>query len=241
MSLSVPQAPGRFPETRWSRILRQREDTVERRRAIEDICRSRWRALYVYARRRGLSESEAEDAVQGLLLRLVEQDFLARLDPERGRLRSYLMRALDHYLQNRHQERKALKRGGGALPRSLDSLEAELATSTRDPAQAYDREWALDVFERALKELESELEAGDRQGPVTVIRELFRFGEVEAYESLSARHSMSVPQLKSFVHRSKRRFRALLLRELLDTVVDEAEAERELHELLACLAEAPSP
>jgi len=230
-----PLANGRFPETRWSRILRQRADTSERQRALEDICRSRWRALYVYARRRGLSSNEAEDAVQGLLVRLLEQDFLERLDPERGRLRSYLLRAFDHYLQNRRQEQRALKRGGGALSRSLESVEAELAASSEDPTRAYDRAWALDVFERALGELEAELREGDRQGPLSIIERLFRFGEVEAYEALAAEHAMSVSQLKSFVYRSKRRFRALLLRELTDTVVSAEEAESELSELLACL------
>ncbi|MFZ5889438.1 MAG: RNA polymerase sigma factor [Myxococcota bacterium] len=235
MSSADPPIPAHFPETRWSRILRQREDTLERRRALEDIYSSRWRALYVYARRRGLAVAEAEDAVQGLLTRLLEQDFLARLDPERGRLRSYLLRAFDHYLQNQKQERRALKRGAGAIPKSLESLEVDLASSSQDPARAYDREWALDVFERALRELESELGAGERQGPAEVIRELFRFGEVEPYEQLAARHGMSVSQLKSFVHRSKRRFRALLLRELSDTVSSADDTERELNDLLACL------
>lgn len=215
--------------------MRQREDTIERRRALEDICRSRWRPLYVYARRRGLDAFEAEDAVQGLLIRLLEQDFVKRLDPDRGKLRSYLLRALDHYLQNRAEEQRALKRGGGALPRNLESVELALASSSEDPARAYDREWALDVFERALGELEAELAAGDRRGPVAVIQKLFRFGDAEGYEALAADHGMSVTQLKSFVHRSKRRFRALLLRELGDTVSTVEEAESELRDLLACL------
>ena len=238
--MSVFESPHRCPETRWSRILRQPGDSFERRRLLEDIVSSRWRALYVYARRRGLAPSDAEDAVQALLTRLLEQDFLERLDPERGRLRNYLLRAFDHYLQNHRQEQRALKRGGGAAPKSLESVELELASSSEDPERAYHREWALDVFERALNELTRELSEGERNGPAEVIRELFRFGELPSYDELAVRYGMSVAQLKSFVHRSKRRFRALLLRELSDTVTDAQHAETELNELFGYLSRTSS-
>jgi RNA polymerase sigma-70 factor (ECF subfamily) len=238
--VSLAPSAHRFPETRWSRILRQRQGSLERRRLLEDVIGCRWRALYVYARRRGLTPSDAEDAVQGLVTRLLEHDFLSRLDPERGRLRSYLLSAFDHYLKNRHQAESAQKRGGPAAKKSLDSVEAELASSSLDPERAYHREWALGVFERALEELTRELAEGERQGPAEVIRELFRFGELQSYEEHALQHAMTVPQLKSFVHRSKRRFRALLLRELSDTVSDARDADAELTELFAELSSSGS-
>ena len=63
----------------------------------------------------------------------------------------------------------------------------------------------------ADRDLEAELASGARRGPVAVVRQLFRFGEAPPYETLAATHGMAVPQLKSFVHRARARFRELLL------------------------------
>jgi RNA polymerase sigma-70 factor (ECF subfamily) len=61
-------------------------------------------------------------------------------------------------------------------------------------------------------------------------------GEAPAYDALAAEHGMSVPQLKSFVHRARGRFRELLLARVADTVQTPAEAEVELADLLKALA-----
>ena len=104
-----------------------------------------------------------------------------------------------------------------------------------DPSAAFDREWALGLFEGALAALEAELASGARRGPVTVVRQLFRFGEAAPYETLAAEHGMTVPQLKSFVHRARGRFRELLLARVADTVHTPQEAEAELADLLKAL------
>ena len=141
--------------------------------------------------------------MQGFLVHLLERDFLARLDPGRGRLRAYLKTALAHYLANLHA------RGIGAEARrrraalAFDDVEAVVPAAPDDPAAAFDREWALGLFEGALGDLEAELASGARRGPVAVVRQLFRFGEAPPYETLAAEHGMTVPQLKSFVHRAR--------------------------------------
>jgi len=104
-----------------------------------------------------------------------------------------------------------------------------------DPGAAFDREWALGLFEGALAELEAELASGARRGPVGVVRQLFRFGEAPPYEALAAEHGLTVPQLKSFVHRARGRFRELLLARIADTVQTAQEAEAELGDLLKAL------
>ena len=77
--------------------------------------------------------------------------------------------------------------------------------------------------------------SGARRGPVTVVRQLVRFGEAAPYETLAAEHGMTVPQLKSFVHRARGRFRELLLARVADTVHTRQEAEAELGDLLKAL------
>jgi hypothetical protein len=229
-------APPRFPNTRWTRIVAARDRPDLRRQVLGELCASRWQPLYVHLRKQGLARERAQDVVQGFLVHLLERDFLARLDPGRGRLRAYLKTALGHYLSNLHEQESAQKRGGGARAIVFDEVEAILPAAPDDPSAAFDREWALGLFEGALTELEAELASGARRGPVAVVRQLFRLGETPAYDVLAAEHGMTVPQLKSFVHRARGRFRALLLARVADTVQTPEEAEAELGELLKALA-----
>jgi RNA polymerase sigma-70 factor (ECF subfamily) len=226
----------RFPETRWTRIVAARDRPDLRREVLGELCATRWQPLYVHLRKQGLARERAEDVVQGFLVHLLERDFLARLDPGRGRLRAYLKAALAHYQANLHEQESAQKRGGGARALAFDDVEALVPAAPDDPAAAFDREWALALFEGALAELEAELASGARRGPVAVVRQLFRLGEAPAYDALAAEHCMSVPQLKSFVHRARGRFRELLLARVADTVQTRAEAEAELSDLLKALA-----
>jgi RNA polymerase sigma-70 factor (ECF subfamily) len=226
----------RFPETRWTRIVAARDRPDLRREVLGELCASRWQPLYVHLRKQGLPRERAEDVVQGFLVHLLERDFLARVDPGRGRLRAYLKAALAHYQVNLHQHESAAKRGGGGRPLAFDDVEAVVPAAPDDPAAAFDREWALALFEGALAELEAELASGARRGPVAVVRQLFRLGETPPYDALAAEHGMTVPQLKSFVHRARARFRELLLARVADTVQTPDEAEAELGELLRALS-----
>jgi RNA polymerase sigma factor (sigma-70 family) len=226
---------GLFPATRWTLVLAARERPEERRRALDELIAPRWRALYVLARKRGLPAAEAEDAVQSFLSRLVEGDLLARLDPARGRLRAYLKAAFHHHLINLHEHGQAHKRGPGRQA-SFEEVEALVASPAPSPEALFDRAWALQLFEQALATMERELASGERRGPFEVLRALFRFGETPPYTELAARHGMTVPQLKSFVHRAKGRFRQILRAEVADTVVEGDDVDAELSALLEALA-----
>lgn len=216
-------------------MLAARERPGERRAALEALVAPRWKALYVLARKRGLAGPEAEDAVQSFLARMIEGDLLERLDPARGRLRAYLKTAFHHHLVNLHEHGQAQKRGGGRVA-SFDEAEALVASPAPSAEALYDRAWATQVFEEALAAIERELAAGERRGPFEVLRELFRFGETAPYAELAARHQMTVPQLKSFVHRAKGRFREILRAQVADTVAEGDDVDAELGALLEALA-----
>jgi RNA polymerase sigma-70 factor (ECF subfamily) len=81
------QGPSAFPSTCWTLILSARESPGARRAALDELLTRYWRPLYAFARRKGLDRGQAQDAVQGFVVQLLEKDFLARVDPGRGRLR----------------------------------------------------------------------------------------------------------------------------------------------------------
>jgi RNA polymerase sigma-70 factor (ECF subfamily) len=228
--------PGLFPETRWTLVLAARLDPEKRRPALESLVRPRWKALYVVARKHGLAPAEAEDAVQGFVTRLLEGDVLARLDPGRGRLRSYLRTAFRHYLSSQREEERAQKRGGGERPVDLADVEAWVESPGASPEALFDRAWALSLFSDALSELHREYQSGARRGPFEVVEELFQFGAAPPYAELAVRHQMSVPQLKAFVHRARVRFRELLRSRVAETLTDSDDPDDELAALLQVMA-----
>ena len=228
--------PGDFPETRWTLILQSRAGERARREALETMLGIYWKPIYHFFRRKGLDQDVAQDAVQDLFAHLLGQDFLARLDPSRGRFRAYLRTAADHLLINQHEKASAQKRGGGAAPLSLDFdvAERELAASTVSPEAAFDRDWALGVMDRALTRLKAEFADGSRRGPVDIALEFFAGLEPPSYADAAARARMSAVTFKAFLHRTRVRFRELVRAEVAHTV-DGADADREVADLMAAL------
>lgn len=227
-----------FPTTRWTLILASQKDGASEGAALEQVCATYWKPVYFFLRRKGLSPESAEDAVQGFFLHLLQRDFLARLDPARGRLRSYLLRALEHYLVNLHERAAAQKRGGDHrfVPLDVALAERELPASPQPALQAYEREWALGLMERALARLRGEYDEGKRKGSGQVVLGFFGLEAAPSYAEAASQCGMTVPQFKAALHRARVRFREILRDEVAATVEDDAEAEREIGDLVRALS-----
>jgi RNA polymerase sigma-70 factor (ECF subfamily) len=224
-----------FPTTRWTLILSARDSPQARREALEELLGRYWRPLYLFGRRKGVAPDDAQDAVQGFIAHLLERDFLAHLDPRRGRFRSYLRTAFSNYLVNERERESALKRGGGVLALDFDSVEYRLASRPSAAEAAFDREWAVGVMSRALDELRREFESGARSGPFEVVARFFQSDEPPSYADVAVEYRMTIPQLKAFLHRARVRFRDLVRQLVADTVSDPADVDAEIAELLQAL------
>jgi RNA polymerase sigma-70 factor (ECF subfamily) len=237
----MPGAPasddvhGGFPPTRWTLVLRARERPELRREALGVLLGARFHALYVLGRKKGLGREQAEDAVQSFFERLLDGELLERLEPSRGRLRAYLRTAFQRHLINLHESEAAQKRGSGRRALDVDAMEAFLASSGDDPERSFDRAFAIALFEATLADLKAEFGAGERTGPYSILEALFRFGEAAPYAELAADHGMTVPQLKAFVHRAKRRLKELLRRRVAETVDAPEDVDAELSAILGYL------
>jgi len=230
----VPEAS--FPTTRWSLILASHADPARAREALSRLLADYWQPLYVSLRRRGLARAEAEDAVQSFAVHLLQTATLARLDPARGRLRAYLKTALSHHVSHQRERELAQKRGAGqVVALDADAAEALLAQSPESPDAAFDRAWARRTFDRALTRLAEEHRREARAGPFEVIAAYFQQGGELSYAEAARQHGLSVPQLKSLLHRARARFRAVLAEEVAETVAAPDEVEQELADLLRCL------
>jgi DNA-directed RNA polymerase specialized sigma24 family protein len=228
-----------FTATRWS-LVQAAGKPDDARGALAWLCERYWFPLFAYARGKGLSPEDAEDTVQTFFAGMVDQNLVARADAERGRFRSFLLGCLNNFMAREREHRQRIKRGGGTVSISLDDEEARLQrelTTARTPALDFDRAWALTMLDRVLAALRKECEADGNAGRFEVLQ-CFLHGErgelpmAEAAEQLG----LSVGAVKSFVHRLRQRFRAMLFAETRETVSSDEEVPGELQHLLAALS-----
>jgi len=231
-----------FVTTHWSVVLTAgRSDTTRAHDALARLCRTYWRPLYAYVRRRGHSAHDAEDLTQAFFARLLEREDVAAVSPERGKFRSYLLAAMNHFLSDEWDKTRAQKRGGGRVI-EMDSAVAEaiLAQQSDDvltPEKLFDQRWAITVLEEVHQRLRRE---HDRDGKGEQF-EALRFslmGERGAvpYATLAGKLNMSEGAVKVAVHRLRQRYRTLLRELVAETVTTPEEVEDELRYLMRALA-----
>lgn len=246
-SKSDSSAPARpqavFVTTSWSVVLTAaRSDTTRAQAALEHLCRTYWYPVYAYMRRRGCSPEDAQDLTQAFFLSLLKSNFLARADRSRGRFRSFLLGAVNHFLANEWAKAGAQKRGGGRKLLSLDLAAAErrfdLEPAHPDtPNKAFDREWAGTLLDTVLTRLETEYRQENKAALFDALKQtLAGASETQPYAAIAAGLRMSEGAVRVAVHRLRGRYRELLHTEIADTVESPDEVKSELRHLFRTIA-----
>lgn len=157
-----------FTSTRWSVVLTSADsegDEQKAREALAQLCQTYWRPVFAFICQRGHSVPDAQDLTQDFFVMVLRGELLQRADPERGRFRSLLLKALQDFLVNVGRKRHAQKRGGELQFVSWDEWMAEapshLAISAEQasswPAEKiFDVRWAATAAEHALRQLGEE-------------------------------------------------------------------------------------
>lgn len=235
----------RFAETHWSIVLSARRggDSTRGADALARLCETYWYPLYAFVRRQGHSPHDAQDLTQAFFARLLEKNWLAGVDPAKGRFRSFLLASLKHFLANEWDKSRALKRGGGAHQFvALDAATAEsryalepVDNTTAD--RLYERRWALTLLDSTLARLRDEMTA---DGKARLFEEL-KFsltgtGGDQSYAELAARLGLSEGAIKVAVHRLRQRYREVLRAQIAETVAAPDEVEAELRQIFTALS-----
>jgi RNA polymerase sigma factor (sigma-70 family) len=231
MSSSGPSRD--FPTTLWTVVLDSgRDEPALARAALARLCQAYWYPLYSFVRRRGKSPHDAEDLTQAFFAQLLEKRGLERVDPEKGRFRTFLLASFKNFLANDWDKAHALKRGGGQKIVSLDEERAEsryrLEPTSHDttPEHHFDRQWAMMLLERVLDDLRDECRA-DGNGDLFEELKATITGQPVAHADMAARLGRSEGAIKVAVHRMRQRYRELVRTRIADTV-DQRDVEDEL-------------
>lgn len=243
----VACAVGVFPCTRWSLVLAAtgRQESGESSDALESICRAYWPPLYYFVRLSGHSPHDAQDLTQGFFAMLLERRWLETADPRRGRLRSFLVCAMKHYMAKEWRKWNAERRGGGRCVLPLDTEIAEnyytaSANPSRSADQAYHEEWALTLLRLALDRLRAEFEAADKSAEFEVLKPVLMSarGGID-YAKVAGQLGGNETAARVAVHRFRKRYRAVFREEVGQTLSEGADLEAEIQLLAEALAGMP--
>ena len=226
--------------TQWSQVLAARDGSAtEARAALEMLCQTYWQPLYAYIRHQGSDPEEARDLTQAYFTELLDKDFLADVDPSKGRFRSFLLASLRHFLSHQRDRARALKRGGGTPTLSLDVAAGEESYTLQPsdemtPEDVFEHRWALTVLDRAMGRLQLEsTESGDLT-QFDKLKPYLTSAEPQAtYQESAGDLGMSVGAIKTAVHRLRKRYGMCLRAEIAQTVANPADTDEEVRHLLA--------
>ena len=230
-----------FTTTHWSVVVEAQGESPAAQEALEKLCCTYWQPIYGFVRRQGVGPEEAKDLTQGFFALLLQRRDLNAVRKEKGRLRSYLLTSLKHFMANERSRAMAIKRGEGQRSIPLEDLREREGvgfepTDTLTAEQIYERSWALALLDQVLARLGEEYRTN---GPVSA-RLFDRLQKLLTDESdrpsqaeIAHELAMTENAVKQAFHRLRQRYRELLREEIAHTVMLTGDIEGELRHLIA--------
>jgi RNA polymerase sigma factor (sigma-70 family) len=240
---ATPAPSGAFTTTHWSVVLAAADqERPEAAQALETLCRTYWYPLYAYVRRRGRAPEDAQDLIQEFFARFLARNYLASVDRQRGRFRSYLLGAVNHFLADDWDRRHRLKRRIQACPVPFDAASGEdrytlEPIDERSPDRLFERRWALTLLDLVLGQLRREYQDGGKERLFAALS-IFLTGEAEGegYHQAAETLNMTEGAVRVAVHRFRQRYGDLFRQAVADTVETPEEIADEMRHLRRVLS-----
>ena len=231
-----------FLTTHWSLIEDVRGSDDDKNAAlIELLLKKYWKPVYCYLRRRGYPNEEAKDLTQGFFHEVVlSRNLIDQADRTKGRFRSFLLTALNHYLINVHHQQAARRHIPKAklVGMSMDELsELPQAVTTLTPEDSFTYAWVSGLLEEVLAELKAAYEQADRGLHWQIFRDrtlrpIMEGRDAPSLELVCREYGVSdTAKASNMILTVKRRFQTLIRQHLRDLVMSDSEAEEELQEI----------
>ena len=230
-----------FATTNWSVVLEAQGGSPAAQQALERLCLTYWRPIYTFIRREGTGPDQAEDLTQDFFAMLLERRNFEAVRKEKGRLRSYLLTSLKHFLVSEHRRAVTIKRGKGQQPVPLEELSA-MKRAELEPAdhlsadRIYERRWALTLMEQVLRRLRDEYDTAGNAALYDLLKQLLPDEPgAPSRAQIAAELGMTDNALRQAFHRFRQRYQLLLREEISHTVAVASDVEDELRHLIAVL------
>ena len=233
-----------FQTTQWTDIAQaQTRDDAVRQKAVDALTSRYWKPVYCHLRWAGHAAEDALDLTQGFFQEIVlGRQLFQAADRSRGRFRSFLLAALNHYVASQYRKETARKRQSLHPTIDLEDLDVTggiPGQTCTDPNYIFEYVWATELLDRVLAELRAEYSSSDRQVRWAVFHErlvgpIFEGRDAPSLTEICAKHGVESETVASnMIVTVKRRFRAILLRRLAETLQSDCDVEDELREFIS--------
>jgi DNA-directed RNA polymerase specialized sigma24 family protein len=227
-----------FSTTHWTVVLQAADlQTSHGRAALEKLCRTYWRPIFAYIRRKGCLEADAKDLTQQFFAELLRRNDFGRVDLNKGKFRTFLLVCLGHFLSNQRDFERAAKRGGGKEFISFDAMTMEELRSWEprselSPDKVFDQRWAMRLLEEAVTRLQDEMTAGGKVKQFERLKPYLASEPVDGeYEHIAKELGIAGSTVAVLVHRMRQRCGELVRLEVANTVSTPLELEEEMRHL----------
>jgi len=241
IALSEQKGSIAFTTTHWSVVLEAQGQSPAAQEALEKLCRIYWRPVYGFIRRQGIMTHEVEDLTQGFFSLLLERRDFDAVRKEKGRLRSYLLTSLKHFIASEQRRAMTLKRGKGQRLIPLEELRAN-QRAEMEPAdhlsadRLYERRWALTLMEKVLRRLKEEYCTAGNAALFDSLKQLLPDEPgAPSRADIAMQLGMTDNALRQAFHRFRHRYQLLLREEISHTVAIASDVEDELRHLISVL------
>ena len=245
MAYSEPTGMGgacqAFLTTQWSLIEGIQDGKDQDKALIGFLLKQYWKPVYCYLRHKGYGNEQAKDLTQGFFHEVVlNRDLVGRADQSRGRFRAFLLHALKQYVSKQDLREQAQKRlEQKAVSFEIDEepvLPESVVQSTAE--ESYHYAWLSFLLEHVLEEVKDDC----KQQGLDIHWALFNKRII--WPIFDDRPPSSLPELcelydiedekkaSNMIITVKRRFKAVLMQHVRNTVLSQGQASDELEELL---------
>lgn len=243
---SIGGAERTFQTTRWTAIEQIKSGDDARSRAlIGDLLQTYWKPVYCYLRRKGYDNERAKDLTQGFFQEIVlGRKLIQQADHAKGRFRTFLLTALDHYVTSAHRKQTAQKR----IPRSrlipLDDIQPPGlpdAVEGLTSEEFFNYAWIAQLLDEMLAEVEAEcrsrgMEVHWQAFHARVVKPITENAEPPPLAEICKKYGIEDGiKASNLILTVKRRFQAALKRHLRQSVASQADVSEELVELMQFL------
>jgi RNA polymerase sigma factor (sigma-70 family) len=231
--------PAAFNTTHWSMVLEAQCESPAAQNALEKLCRTYWRPIYSFVRRHGAGTEDAENLTQGFFALLLERKDLHTVRKEKGRLRSYLLTSVKHFLADESRHAMAVKRGKGQRLIPLEEIREreriDIERSDRLTAdQIYERRWAFTVLEQVMARLWNEYRSAGNLRSFEQMKKMLMDEPVRPSQAqVASEFDMTENAVKQAFYRFRQRYQTLLREEIAHTLAMPSDIEDELRHLIA--------
>ena len=235
-----PLRPAAFHTTRWTQVRCAKANSEDGRRALADLCDAYYEPVVTFLRCELRDADAAREMSHAFFAAVLAGGAIRTAEREHGRFRSYLLGAVKHFLSHQREAAQSLKRGGGAVPVSMDE-DAAAARAIPDlrqisPDAAFDRQWALSMLAQAMEALRAECTAEGKAALFDALKPWLMGDAVHGDQAaLAASCGMGVSALKMAVQRFRQRFRECIQAEIAGTLDDPAMVQEEMRALMTAL------